>query len=77
MKGIYKGPSHYWHQYSLVPREQYYYGYYGMYGPDTDLSMYKPIESPSNSNIENFCGSNMSSWVLYVLLAMLVLRLLK
>ncbi len=43
-KGIYVGPPHFWHHYALNPRERYYYGYYGMYGPDTDLSQYEPIK---------------------------------
>ena len=42
-KGIYVGPPHYWHRYALNPRERYYYGYYGVYGPHTDLRHYEPI----------------------------------
>jgi hypothetical protein len=29
----YTGPQHFWHTYALNPREKYYFGYYGMYGP--------------------------------------------
>lgn len=43
-KGIYVGPPHFWHRYALNPRERYYYGYSGMYGPHTDLRHYKPIK---------------------------------
>ncbi len=43
-KGIYVGPPHFWHRYSLNPRERYYYSYYGMYGPHTELSNYAPIK---------------------------------
>ena len=39
----YSGPWHYWNHYSLNPRERYYYGYYGMYGPHTDKSLYTPV----------------------------------
>lgn len=42
-KGIYRGPPHYWHHYALNPRERYYYGYYGMYGPYVNPNFYEPI----------------------------------
>jgi hypothetical protein len=83
MKGIYQGPPHYWNQYSLVPREKYYYGYYGYYGPDTDISMYKaiditPLSNHSSVNIEGFCSSNNSlfSIVLCIVFAWFILRML-
>ena len=87
MKGIYQGPPHYWHQYSLVPREQYYYSYYGMYGPHTDLSMYKSVgENVGHTQtIENYCGCNGSDGsngfslltiILYIIFAWFLLRLL-
>lgn len=83
MKGIYRGPLHYWNQYSLVPREQYYYGYYGMYGPYTDLSKYEPVDEDGDDtvktsmSVENFCGSNSSfgSILLCLVFAWLILRL--
>ena len=80
MKGIYKGPQHYWNQYSLVPREKYYYSYYGMYGPDTDLTVYSPVEEVSHTHtIENFCGINSSSFlsgILYIIIAWFLLKFL-
>lgn len=85
MKGIYKGPQHYWHEYSLVPREKYYYGYYGMYGPYTDLSMYEPVEELSNIKSENTtknqdCGCSeaptLLSSIIYFAIAWCLLRLI-
>ena len=39
----YQGPQHYWNQKSLVPKEKYFYGYYGMYGPEINKNMYKNV----------------------------------
>ncbi len=44
-KAQYIGKQHYWNQYEIVPREKYIRGYYGMYGPDTDLSKYRPLQA--------------------------------
>lgn len=77
----YQGPSHYWNHYSLVPREQYYYGYYGTYGPHTDLSMYEPIgesNSITGNKIESFIGSSNYSFfniVVCIVLAWIFLKL--
>ena len=43
-KAEYVGPQHYWNQYEIVPREKYIRGYYGMYGPYIDKSLYRPLE---------------------------------
>ena len=85
MKGIYRGPPHYWNHYSLVPREKYYYSYYGTYGPDTDLSMYEPIAEDTiqiqSNNIENFSTSgnqnNYGTMIMCLALAWILLKLLK
>ncbi len=44
-KAEYIGPQHYWNQYEIVPREKYIRGYYGMYGPYIDKSLYRPLEN--------------------------------
>lgn len=75
-KGIYKGAPHYWYQHSLVPRERYYYGYYGMYGPWTDKSKYKPIVEGDYPLQENFgCGCSVKNWILilFVIIALYLL----
>lgn len=81
----YQGPLHYWNHRSLVPREQYYYGYYGTYGPHTDLSLYKPVGStslPSMSHMENFsggcslCSTPFWKFVLCIFFAWFLLKLI-
>jgi hypothetical protein len=54
LKAIYRGPPHYWNHYSLNPRERFYYGYYGMYGPQIDMKDYEVIEDSQDKQIENF-----------------------
>lgn len=56
LKAIYRGPSHYWHTYSLTPRDRFYYGYYGMYGPQVHLQDYEIIEDDENkvNKVEGF-----------------------
>lgn len=76
----YQGPPHYWYRHSLVPREKYYYGYYAYYGPDTDLSMYKPIgeNSVASANtVENFSSNSpLLSSIGCIILVWVLLRLL-
>ena len=55
-KAIYKGPTHFWNWYTLNPREKYYYGYYGSYGPSVNPKYYKPLKL--DNYIETFDNNN-------------------
>ena len=52
----YTGPSDYWNDYSLNPRERYYYGYYGTYGPWVDKSMYTSVGGGDSMNLSSSCN---------------------
>jgi hypothetical protein len=63
----YIGPPHFWHGYALNPRERFYYGIGGIYGPFTgpDCMYRKPkcgggvMACPREFPLETFDGRGM------------------
>jgi hypothetical protein len=82
----YIGPPHFWHRYALNPRERYYYGIGGIYGPfvGPDCMYRKPSAMspcgavakacPHEFPLETFVGANECPglWKLLMLLGLLV-----
>lgn len=82
----YTGPLHYWNARSVNPRERYYYGYYGSYGPQVDLSLYTPINGVDTFDLstdvcvcamEGFdgcgCGGGWGMWFVWLFIALLIM----
>jgi hypothetical protein len=57
----YTGPQHFWHTYALNPREKYYFGYYGMYGPFSGpRTYYEDARVPQSACFGSSGGCNES-----------------
>lgn len=81
----YIGPPHFWHQYALNQREQYYYGIGGIYGPFTgpDCMYRKPsamlpcgggeMACPREFPLETFGGGGGGGCPLTKVLVLLVI----
>jgi len=81
----YIGPPHFWHRYALNPRERFYYGIGGIYGPFTGPDcMYRkpsaivgpvPKACPREFPLETFGGGRGRGFLcpFYKILLLLVL----